>query len=219
MDKDQKAKLLELYPVLREVDQALLQTALASARVVTLERGALIFNEFQPCNVFPFVLSGDLRVFKQSAGGRELTLYHVSAGDACIVSAGCLLGDGVYNAAGQVKEDVCLVMVSDQAFEALLESKAFRDFTFSLISRRLLHLMQLVEEVAFSKLDRRLAAVLVRQGPALRVSHQELAGELGTVREMVTRMLNSFSDAGLIRLGRGQIEVIDREGLKELLEN
>ncbi len=208
-----------MYPVLLEVDQELLERVLSRAKIITLAPGTLIFDELQPCQAFPFVLSGNLRVFKQSVHGRELSLYHVSAGDACIVTAGCLFGDKLYNASGQVKEEVCLIMMPAREFDSLLESKAFRNFIFSLISQRILHLMQLVEEVAFSKLDRRLAALLVSRGRDLRVSHQELADELGTVREMVTRVLNSFSDAGLIKLARGQIEIVDGQELGRLLNS
>jgi CRP/FNR family transcriptional regulator len=79
--------------------------------------------------------------------------------------------------------------------------------------------MQLVEEVAFQRLDRRLASLLLRRGRSSRVSHQELADELGTVREMITRVLKSFSDSGLIKLGRERIEILDESALKDIVES
>lgn len=219
LTKNQKEKLFDLYPVLSRVDQDLLEQSLESATVIRLDKGTRIFDEMQPCNAFPFVLSGKIRVFKQSVNGRELSLYTVAGGDACIVTAGCLLGDEPYNASGQVKQDTHMVMMPSGAFNRLLGATVFREFIFSLISKRILELMQLVEEVAFQKLDRRLVSLLIRRGNRLKVSHQELAGELGTVREMVTRLLNSFSDTGLVRLGRGRIEILDEAGLRDILEN
>ena len=109
-------------------------------------------------------------------------------------------------------------MMASDAFENLMGSGIFREYIFSLFSKRVLELMQLVEEVAFKKLDQRLAALLLQRGGTVRMSHQELADELGTVREMITRVLKSFSDSGLIRLRRGQIDLLDQSALKQILE-
>lgn len=212
-------ELYKLYPVLSDVNQELISNAISNAKLVTLKAGKSIFDEFQPCNGFPFILSGNIRVYKQSVHGRELSLYNVTPGDLCVVSAGCLLGDQPYNASGIVKMDGTLLMMTSNDFENLLTLKVFREFIFSMISRRIVGLMQLVEEVAFQRLDKRLAALLLRQGKHIKVSHQELADELGTVREMVTRLLNSFADTSLITLGRGQIEILDESALKYIIEN
>lgn len=217
MEADQIKALHHRYPVLSRIDPDLLAPVLTRSSLHVLPKGTRAFEEFQPCRAFPFILSGRIRVFKQSEAGRELSLYHVGPGDTCIVSTGCLLGDTDYNAAGLVKEDARLVMMGADDFNRLLEAPAFREFIFSLVSERIMELMRLVEEVAFQKLDRRLAALLLRQGDRLAVSHQELADELGTVREMVTRLLNSFSDSGLIRLGRGRIDILDEKALKSFL--
>jgi CRP/FNR family transcriptional regulator, anaerobic regulatory protein len=218
ISEKQIKELFNLYPVLSEVDQELLMHVLSNAKLVTLKAGTVIFEEFQPCNAFPFILSGNIRVYKQSVNGRELSLYNVTSGDACVVTAGCLLGDDPYNASGSVKMDSTLVMMTANDFENLLSSKVFRAFIFSLFSKRISELMQLVEEVAFQKLDRRLASLLLRRDRHIKVSHQELADELGTVREMITRVLRSFSDTGLIKSGRERIEILDESALKEIVE-
>ena len=218
LTQPQKKTLFRLYPVLSRVAPKLLEEALAKARVVHLERGTTVFEEMSPCNAFPFVLEGTLRVFKQSVNGRELSLYTVTPGEACIVTAGCLIGHRAYNALGEVKADVDMVMLPQKDFEDLLACPPFREFIFSLVSNRILEMMQLVEEVAFQKLDCRLGALLLRSGPTLKVSHQDLAHELGTVREMITRLLNGFADSGLITLGRGRIDIVDETGLQMLLK-
>ena len=217
IDEQQTKKLFDLYPVLSKVDQDLVAHVLTHARLVKLRAGTVIFEELQQCNAFPFILSGNIRVYKQSVSGRELSLYTITSGDACVVTAGCLLGDEPYNACGLVKTDSVLVMMSANDFESLLSSRIFREFIFSLFSKRISELMQLVEEVAFQRLDSRLASLLLRQGKYIKMSHQELADELGTVREMVTRVLKSFSDSGLIVLGRERIEVLDESALEKML--
>ena len=219
INKNHTKRLFDLYPLLSEVNPELLAHALTEAKFVTLKAGMPVFEELQPCDAFPFILSGNIRVYKQSVNGRELTLYNVTSGEACVVTAGCLLGDEPYNAAGLVKTDATLVMMTATAFESLLSARGFREFIFSLFSKKILELMQLVEEVAFQKLDKRLASLLLRRGRYLKVSHQELADELGTVREMITRLLKSFSDTGLITLGRERIEILDESALKSILES
>jgi len=219
INEKQIKELFNLYPVLSEVNQELLAHALSNAKLITLKAGTLIFEELQPCNAFPFILSGSIRVYKQSVNGRELSLYNVTSGDACVVTAGCLLGDEPYNASGLVEMDSTLVMMTANDFENLLSSRIFREFIFSLFSKKISELMQLVEEVAFQKLDKRLASLLLRRGRYIKMSHQELADELGTVREMVTRLLKGFSETGLIVLGRERIEILNELALKAILDN
>ncbi len=215
---DQKKELLTCYPVLSEVDQRILDLSLSKAKIVTVKQGTRMFDESEPCNTFPFILSGKVRVYKESVNGRELSLYTVESGDTCIVTTGCLLANEGYNASSIVKEDTKLIVMSSCEFDALLGAPAFRKFIFSLVSKRILELLQLVEEVAFHKLDRRLASVLLQQeGHLFKISHQELADELGTVREMISRLLHSFSDNGLVRLGRGVIEILDESSLRKFL--
>ena len=219
MDEKQKERLFKIYPVLSEVDRDLLTGALSNSMLVTFKAGAPIFDELQSCRAFPFMISGKIRVYKRAVNGRELSLYNVTPGDACVVTAGCLLGDAPYNASGMAKTDSVMVMMASHDFEDLLGSRVFRQYIFSLFSKRILELMQLVEEVAFQKLDRRLAAWLLQRGRYANVSHQELADELGTVREMITRLLKSFSDTGLIALGRERIEILDGPALKRIIED
>lgn len=219
ISEKQRENLFQLYPVLPEVDPELLTQALSRAELVKFMAGTPIFEEFQPCHAFPFILSGNIRVYKQSANGRELSLYNVTPGGTCVVTAGCLLGNEPYNAFGSITKDSELVMMSSSNFEELLISRVFREFIFSLFSKRILGLMQLVEEVAFEKLDRRLASLLLKKGKHISVSHQDLADELGTVREMITRLLNSFSDSGTIALSRGRIEILNESALRTIIES
>lgn len=208
--------LVALYPVMAKLPSPLLQRIRDTLQTVSLPSGTTVFDERQPCQGFPFVLGGAIRVAKVSASGRELPLYRVQAGENCIITSSCLLGHADYNARGVSEGETTLALLPRALFDEMLAEPAFRDFVFALFSERMAELMQLVEEVAFRKLDQRLAALLLGKGRMLRTTHQQLADELGSVREMVSRLLKGFADQGLVRLGREQVEVLDPAGLRRI---
>lgn len=210
-------RLLELYPVLTEVTPEICATALAQAQTHTIPAGTVLFDERQPCRGFSFVLAGAVRVMKSNANGRELPLYHVLPGETCIITSCCLLGHSDYNALGVAQGTTELVLLPRAQFDVLLGCTPFREFIFRLFAERIADLMQLVEEIAFHKLDRRLAAVLLGKGRILHITHQQLADELGSVREMVTRLLKGFAEQGLVALSREQIEILDPAGLRQIV--
>ena len=189
-------RLLALYPVLGKLPPGVVQRIRDSLQTMTIPSGTVVFDERQPCRGFPFVLEGTIRVAKCSGSGRELPLYRVLAGESCIITSSCLLPRPL--------------------FDEMLGEPAFRDFVFALFSERMAELMQLVEEVAFRKLDQRLAALLLGKGRLVHATHQQLADELGSVREMVSRLLKGFAEQGLVRLGREQVEVLDAAGLRKM---
>ena len=210
------AALAALYPVLAKLPTELQQRIRDSLQTVSLPAGSTVFDERQPCRGFPFVLSGAIRVAKLSASGRELPLYRVVAGENCIITSSCLLGHADYNARGVAEGATTLALLPRELFDEMLGEAAFRDFVFALFSERMAELMQLVEEVAFRKLDQRLAALLLGKGRLVRATHQQLADELGSVREMVSRLLKGFAEQGLVRLGREQVELLDPAGLRRI---
>jgi len=208
--------LIPLYPVLGKLPAALLQRVGEALQRIDLPAGTVVFDERQPCRGFPFVLGGAIRVAKLSASGRELPLYRVLAGESCIITSSCLLGHADYNARGVSEGETTLVLLPRPLFDEMMGEPAFRDFVFALFSERMAELMQLVEEVAFRKLDQRLAALLLGKGRMVRATHQQLADELGSVREMISRLLKGFAEQGLVRLGREQVEVLDPAGLRRI---
>lgn len=180
-----------------------------------LPKGAGVFNETTPCLGFPLVLRGSIRIFKVSEGGRELPLYRVGPGESCIISTVCLLGRLDYDARAEVEEETEVAILSPGRFEELLAEPSFRRFVFGLFSRRIADLMMLVDALAFRRLDQRLALILAKGATVRRSTHQQIADELGTVREIASRVLKEFERAGLIRLGRGRIDILDARGLLE----
>jgi CRP/FNR family transcriptional regulator len=192
---------------------------LASATTMSLPAGAVVFDENQPCQGFPLILSGSLRVIKAAPNGRELQLYRVVPGESCILTSSCLLGHTRYQARGIAEQAIEMVLLPAPVFHTLLGSQeSFRSYVFHLFSDRLTDLMQLVSAVAFQKLDQRLAAMLVAKPSPLHTTHQALADELGSAREIVSRLLKGFSEQGWVKLAREQIEVTDKTALKHFAE-
>ena len=212
------ATVLALYPALAGAPAGLLQQATQTTAVMHLPAGVQIFAEHQPCSGFPLLLSGSIKVIKSTANGRELLLYRVKPGGSCIVTSSCLLGHSDYNARGVAETPLVLVVLPVAVFARLItEHQPFRDFVFHLFADRIVELMQLVEEVAFARLDQRLAKLLLaKQGDVLNVTHQQLAEELGSVREIVSRLLKGFAEQGLVKLGREQVEILDPAGLRRI---
>lgn len=210
------SSLAARYPVLDALPPAARARLEATARWMRVPAGQLLFDDHQACEGFPFVLEGSVRVSKCAPNGRELPLYRVTPGETCIISSSCLLGHEDYNARGVTESDTVLMLLPKAVFDELLGEPAFRGFVFHLFAERIADLMQLIEEIAFRKLDQRLAALLLGKGRVLHVTHQQLADELGSVREIVSRLLKGFAADGLVRLSREQIEILDPACLRRL---
>ena len=217
IDLATKDQVLHHYPMLRALPAGTLDEIMGSATYMKVPKGAMMFDEHQPCMGFPLLLSGSARVIKASPNGRELHLYYVQPGEACILTSSCLLGKTHYQARGLVQQDLELVVLPPATFRALFStSEAFREHVFSRFSERMSDLLELVAAVTFQKLDQRLARALVSKPSPIRTTHQGLADELGSLREIVSRLLKNFADQGWVHLGREQIDVIDAPALQRL---
>lgn len=217
MDAATVEQLLSLYPVLGSLPAADRQAVLdTEAQAVTVDADALLFEEGQPCRGFPMVLQGCVRVARGSPGGRQLELYRVSPGELCVVSTSCLFGSVPLSAHGQSTESTQLVLLSPAGFGRWSQHEGFRRFVFGIFADRLADLMALAEAVAFQRLDQRLAQALLGHGTVVRTTHQALADELGTVREIVTRLLKRFERTGCVQLSRERIQVLDAAALRRL---
>jgi CRP/FNR family transcriptional regulator len=211
------ARVAERFPALAGLAPAMQARLAAEAQVLQVSAGTILFDAKQPCRGFPLVLAGAVHVTMTSPSGREILLYRVEPGEGCILSGGCLLGHSDYAARGIAAEDVTLASLPPALFhDLLLGHEPFRRFVFGMYGARLAEVMQLVEEVAFRRLDERLAQLLVHRGPVVESTHQKLADELGSVREIVSRLLRSFEDRGWVKLGRERITLTDPKSLAAL---
>ena len=212
-----RARVLERFPIFRELPAERLEWLLAQGRIVHAPRDSRVFAEREACRGFPLVLEGGVRVVKAAPNGREIVLYRVEPGEGCVLSGGCLLAHAGYSATGIAAEQSEIFLIPPAAFEALLLGfEPFRRFVFAMYGQRLAEVATLVEEVAFRRLDARLAQLLVRRGPVVATTHQALADELGSVREIVSRLLRGFEERRWVELERERVTVRDAAALAEL---
>jgi len=195
------------------------QSILAAAKQTRIPAGTRLFRETERCQQFMWLLEGTIRVFKHSQGGREITLYRVTPGELCVLSLRCLICDQGFPAEAVAETDVLGLTLSQQDFNrAIDDSRAFRRYLLQALSRRIVDVLQLVSEVTFQRLDLRLACLLGQlfersNGEHLKITHAQLARELGTTREMISRILKDFEHQKCIQLSRGEIQLVSREGL------
>lgn len=213
-----RAALAAAYPLLDELPEALRQAVAAQAGWREFRDGARIFGEGQHCDGLPLVLQGAVKVLKRSESGREIVLYRVERGETCILTSSCLLGGSDYSADGVAEGALRLAMLPPALFQRMIaESPSFRYFLFSMLSERLSDLMERVERLAFHRLDRRIAEFLVERIDAglhsVAMTHQQIADEIGSVREMVTRTLGQLAEQGLVELSRAGVRIVDPDGV------
>ncbi len=206
------------YPGLPELPGAAFRDQLQSgAMLLNAATGDVLFEEGRSCQGFPLVLTGEICVSRCSAdGARTMELYRVAPGEICVVSAAGLMTGQKLTARGVAAAPSELLLLSPELFDRWTGHPEFRRFVFGLFAERLADLMNLIDAIAFQRLDRRLAQHLLGHGQILRTTHQALADELGTVREIVTRLLNRFEASGYVRLGRERVEVVDAAGLRAM---
>ena len=206
--------LRRLFPALADASPATLARILERGIHRNVPAGAILFDAHTPCSGFPLVLAGTIKVLQRYPNGREMPLYRVKPGESCLLSGSCLLGHTEYAASGIAESDVELLILPAADFHALIATDAaFRNHVFGLFGERLATLLTLVEAIAYQKLDQRLAALLLSKSDPVEATHQALADELGSVREIVTRLLRAFEDKGWVDLARERIRIKDRAAL------
>lgn len=192
-------------------------------KLIELPAGLSVFHVGELCNNYLLVASGRVRVQMLAEGGREATLYRVEAGQSCILTTSCILAGERYPADGITETPVDVFVVPRIAFEQALDrSPTFRRFVFANLGQRLAEVIRRMDAVAFQSVDRRLAAYLLSRADAagaLRATHQQIAVELGSAREVISRHLKRMEGRGLVRLQRAAVRVLDRSGLETLVGN
>ncbi|MEO7344382.1 MAG: Crp/Fnr family transcriptional regulator [Methylotenera sp.] len=209
---------LEQFPELNHLDQNARAILAKYARIVEAPVGTIGYREGDTCGVYVMRLAGRSRVYKMSASGREILLYRVSAGETCVITTTCLLGNSDYPASTIVEEAIRDVIIPAAAFnQMMIDSAIFRKFVMTNYGALISDLIVLLDEVAFHSLDARLAKVLLdANSTQVTRTHQQIADELGTAREVVSRQLKRLELKGSVSLGRGQVDIINRSVLEKL---
>lgn len=186
--------------------------------VTRLNPDNFMLRNGEPCQHLFLLLEGSIRVQKLSQSGHEIVLYHVCPGQICDLAAACILAEHHYPADAIAETSASLAMLPrSQFFHALETVPAFRDHIYHRVSFGVTRLVNLLEEVAFGPMDGRLAQRLMafaHSSPMVRTTHQQLAVELGTAREVVSRLLKNFERHGWIKLHRGSVEIVNAVALR-----
>lgn len=217
-----KRAILEKFAFYRQLPKTDQLALFDSAREAALPAGADFCREGDEAAELALVGSGDIRVFKTSLTGREIALYHVQEGGACLVNMLSVFLARPAMASARIEVAIEAVVIPAAVFRALLSSSStVREFVFEAMAVRLIDVMTLIEEIAFRRMDERLAEYLEQRfdhrgaGPRqIAVTHEEIARELGTAREVISRLLKELERAGAVRLARGSIELRDDAALR-----
>ena len=222
-DLDDKIRLWEAQHCTAPVSaDAATREMLQAARVTTVPAGTAVFHPHDRCDHYLLVTEGKVKVSLITASGHELLLYRVEAGESCVLTTTCLMASQPYPAEGVTETAVTALMIPKAAFDkALAASDGFRQIVFSHLSHRFADIIGRIEAVKYSDLDTRIANELLRQmntEQRILATHQAIATEIGSSREVVSRHLKQLERDGLIRLGRGRIDVLDATALRAIAE-
>lgn len=221
LTQEQFTRISQTLPILQRADPQLLRDFQAQAFHARIPAGKDVFVEGDEAQAIALLLAGVVRVYKISETGREITLYRFGHGESCILTANAILSSRSFPAIATVEVDAEAVMIPADAFRAWVKRyDLWRDFVFGLLSDRLVTVLAVVDEVVFKRMDRRVTELLLRKAqadPVLRITHQEIAVDLGSSREVISRILEDLARQGLVKPGRGTLEVLDMEGLRALL--
>lgn len=213
IDSAQFDRLSKPLPILQQADVAFVREFQQTAFFARIPAGRDIFLEGDRIEAIALLISGVVRVYKIGETGREITLYRFGNGSSCILTANAILSRNTFPAVATVEQDAEAVMIPADTFRDWVRRyDLWREFVFDLFSQRLSTVMDIVDEVVFRRMDSRIASLLLNQAKIqnpLRITHQEIAAELGSSREVISRLLESFVSEGIIRSGRGAVEVLD----------
>jgi CRP/FNR family transcriptional regulator, anaerobic regulatory protein len=215
---DQFNLLVRVLPILEHADSGLVREFQQKAFFARIPVGRDVFVEGDQVDAIALLISGVVRVYKIGETGREITLYRFGNGESCILTANAILSQKNFPAIATVEKDAEAVMIPSDAFRDWVRRyDLWREFVFELLSQRLSSVMAIVEEVAFRRMDARLASLLTersRRSDLIHMTHQEIAAELGSSREVISRILEDFSAQGMLEVSRGSIKITDREALQ-----
>jgi CRP/FNR family transcriptional regulator len=218
INQEQYSRIVRVLPILQHADPQLVREFQQNAFFAHIPAGRDVFVEGDRADAIALLISGVVRVYKIGETGREITLYRFGHGESCILTANAILSQQSFPAIATVEQEAEAVMITAEAFREWVQRyDLWREFVFDLFSQRLALVMAIVDEVVFRRMDTRLAVLLLNrskfQNP-LRITHQEIAAELGSSREVISRLIEDFASEGIVRSGRGIIEVLDFDSLE-----
>jgi CRP/FNR family transcriptional regulator, anaerobic regulatory protein len=212
-----KERVFSLFPVFSKAGHDLQTELFEHAKLVEIPVHQFICLEGNQCSGIPLVLEGRARVYKLSESGREITLYRVEPGESCILTASCIMSGVEFPAFVATETDVEALIIPPAIFHRWVNQyDVWSEFLWGMLASRFAEVISLVEEVAFQRVDKRTAEYLLEAADAdgmIKKTHQDISADLGTSREVISRILKEFEHKGFITLSRGEIHA---ENLNEL---
>lgn len=212
---------IDRFDGLSKLEPALRNVLTTRSHVVRLPADSVIFGPGKSPDNLLLLLQGTVRVQQLAESGREVVLYRVTAGESCVLTTACMLAYEDHAAEGIAETEIVAAAIPRGVFDELVaSSKEFRNFVFRAYSRRITDLFNVIEDIAFRRMDIRLAQKIIERADTgvLKATHAQLAAELGTAREVISRQLAEFQRRGWIAQSRGVIEIRDCDGLRGLAE-
>ena len=202
------------------LDKAVAAAIESECHLSHVPAGSILFRPGELCQNFPIVEAGIIKVVRTAISGREILLYRVGPGQSCILSTASLLATEIFAAQGEAETDVTARMLPARLFERLISAhQAFRRLVFAGYAERIAALMVRIEDLIDKPVDARLADCLIGHaagGSEILLTHQELAAEIGSAREVVSRALAGFVRDGIVGLARGRVMIFDLPRLASL---
>lgn len=218
MDESALERICQAFPFLKGAEAEIRKQFLSHALIMRLPKGKIIFLEGDECRQLALIMSGTVRVYKIAENGREITLYRLEKGESCVLTASCIFSHGQFPAIAVVEKNVEAALIPANIFrEWINRYEGWRNYIFNLLAKRLSEALSTIEEVAFRRMDVRIAEYLFKLAPGrkgeIEITHQDIAMELGTSREVVSRILKNFEYDKIIFLSKGTITVRDMKSL------
>jgi CRP/FNR family transcriptional regulator, anaerobic regulatory protein len=214
---------MALFPALLELDIEHQKFFKDVVKFKQLSKGETAYQPGWDCSNFLMCLSGQTRVYRSSESGREILLYKVSSGQTCVLTTSCLMGGSTFPAESIAEQDTLLAAIPENKFNELMDkSMRFREFVHNNYGELLSELIILVNEVTFSRVDIRLAHYLLKisdKTDMVHSTHQQLALDMGSVREVISRYLNEWENQGWVKNQRGKIQLLNKQALNDYGEN
>lgn len=216
--QEQFTRLANHLPLLRQAPPEMVKEFQQAAYYARIPTGKDVFAQGDEVDAIALLLAGVVRVYKIGETGREITLYRFGTGESCILTANAILSNQSFSAIATVQQDAEAIMIPADTFRDWVRRyDLWRDFVFDLFSQRLSSVIEIVDEVVFRRMDIRVASLLLERSQTqnpLNITHQEIAAELGSAREVISRILENLASQKLIQMGRGTIEVLDAQSLQ-----
>jgi len=223
LDQTIAKTISDLFPFWSELDSDTKTDFLNQSQHIHLSTDHFICLEGDVCHHLPLVILGSVRVYKIGESGREITLYHLEQGDSCIMTASCIISQKVFPAFAVTETKVeAIIVPANSLREWVKHNPVWQAYIFGLLSQRLGNVIEVIEEVTFRRLDCRIATYLLHEADptlhTLTITHEAIANELGSSREVVSRILKTFEKQGILSLSRGKIKIGNWKELEKIVQ-